>query len=39
MDELLPLALTEMPEKYGKASSGPVVVTPPTTSQPPPTSA
>jgi len=37
MDELLPLALTEMPEKFGKASSTPpVIVTPPTTSQPPP---
>jgi ATP-dependent Lon protease len=40
MDEILPLALTEMPEKYGKASgASPVVVTPPTTTQPPPTSA
>jgi ATP-dependent Lon protease len=38
MDELLPLALTEMPEKFGKASSTPpVIVTPPTTSQPPTT--
>ncbi|MDB4964810.1 MAG: ATP-dependent protease La [Myxococcales bacterium] len=38
IDELLPLALTEMPEKYGKASVTPtVVVTPPTTTgQPPP---
>jgi hypothetical protein len=33
IDELLPLALTEMPEKFGKPSPGatPVVVTPPTT--------
>jgi ATP-dependent Lon protease len=39
MDELLPLALTEMPEKLGKAGPPPVVVTPPTTTQPPPTTA
>jgi len=41
IDELLPLALTEMPEKFGKAPVPPVVVTPPTTSsnQPPPGSA
>ena len=42
MDELLPLALTEMPEKFGATSTVPaVVVTPPTTSssnQPPPVS-
>ena len=32
MDELLPLVLTEMPEKFGKAPrSPPVIVTPPTT--------
>jgi hypothetical protein len=38
MDELLPLALTEMPEKFGKPPSAPpVIVTPPTTpNQPPP---
>jgi ATP-dependent Lon protease len=39
IDELLPLALTEMPEKFGQtATVPPVVVTPPTTSssnQPP----
>jgi ATP-dependent Lon protease len=29
IDELLPLALTEMPEKYGKPQTPPVVVTPP----------
>jgi ATP-dependent Lon protease len=42
IDELLPLALTEMPEKFGKIpGTPPVVVTPPTTSsnQPPPGSA
>ncbi|HEX6839049.1 MAG TPA: endopeptidase La [Polyangia bacterium] len=41
IDELLPLALTEMPEKFGKPPVPPVVVTPPTTSsnQPPPGSA
>jgi ATP-dependent Lon protease len=43
MDEILQLALTELPEKFGKAPGGvpPVVVTPPTTSsnQPPPGSA
>jgi ATP-dependent Lon protease len=40
MDELLPLVLTELPEKFGKVPSAPpVVVTPPSTSQPPPTSA
>ncbi len=41
MDELLPLALTELPEKFGKASptTPPVIVTPPSTTQPPPTSA
>ncbi len=41
IDELLPLALTEMPEKFGKPAVPPVVVTPPTTSsnQPPPGSA
>jgi hypothetical protein len=32
IDELLPLALTEMPEKFGKPSTPPVVVTPPTPS-------
>jgi ATP-dependent Lon protease len=40
IDELLPLALTEMPEKFGKPLAPPtVVVTPPTTKteQPPPT--
>jgi ATP-dependent Lon protease len=38
MEELLPLALTELPEKFGKASPAtpPVVITPPSTSQPPP---
>jgi hypothetical protein len=31
MDEILALALTELPEKYGKnAGAPPVVVTPPT---------
>jgi ATP-dependent Lon protease len=38
IDELLPLALTEMPEKFGKPPVPPVVVTPPTpssTNQPP----
>ncbi len=40
MDELLPLALTEMPEKFGKSSATPpVIVTPPSTTQPPPTTA
>jgi ATP-dependent Lon protease len=41
MDEILQLALTELPDKFGKAGSGtgPVVVTPPSTTQPPPTSA
>jgi ATP-dependent Lon protease len=37
MDELLPLALTELPEKYGKASptgTPPVIVTPPTSTPP-----
>ena len=32
IDELLPLALTEMPEKFGKPPVPPVVVTPPTPS-------
>jgi ATP-dependent Lon protease len=32
IDELLPLALTEMPEKFGKPPTPPVVVTPPTPS-------
>ncbi len=33
MDELLPLVLTEMPEKFGATSTvPPVVVTPPTSS-------
>jgi len=38
IDEILQLALTELPEKFGKAGAGvpPVVVTPPTTQQPPP---
>jgi ATP-dependent Lon protease len=38
MDELLPLALTEMPEKFGQVTptTPPVIVTPPSTSQPPP---
>ena len=32
MDEVLPLALTELPEKFGKtATVPPVIVTPPTT--------
>jgi ATP-dependent Lon protease len=36
MDEILALALTELPEKYGKSSAvPPVVVTPPTTTQTP----
>jgi ATP-dependent Lon protease len=36
MDEILPLALTEVPEKYGKAPvGGAVVVTPPSTPQTP----
>ena len=36
MDELLPLALTELPEKFGKPSTPtPVLVTPPTTTRPP----
>jgi hypothetical protein len=40
MDELLPLALTEMPDKFGKTSATPpVIVTPPTTTPPPATSA
>jgi ATP-dependent Lon protease len=40
MDELLPLALTEMPEKYGKPSTTPpVIVNPPSTTQPPPSTA
>jgi ATP-dependent Lon protease len=42
IDELLPLALTEMPEKYGlgptSGNTPPVVITPPST-PPPPTSA
>jgi ATP-dependent Lon protease len=40
MDEILQLALTELPEKFGKAQPPPVVVTPPTTTsnQPPPQS-
>src|SRR5262249_8617931 len=36
MDELLPLALTEMPEKMGAPPPPSVIVTPPTTQQPPP---
>jgi ATP-dependent Lon protease len=40
MDELLPLVLTEMPEKFGKAGApNPVVVTPPSTTPPPSTTA
>src|SRR5262249_54321069 len=39
IDEILPLVLTELPEKYGKAPAGgggAVIVTPPSTPQPPP---
>ncbi len=41
IDELLPLVLTEMPEKYGKIPSGggTTMITPPTPGQPPPTTA
>ncbi|HZS35773.1 MAG TPA: S16 family serine protease, partial [Polyangia bacterium] len=40
IDELLPLALTELPEKFGKPQAPtPVIVTPPTTTPPPTTSA
>ena len=40
IDELLPLALTELPAGYGKTgASGPVIVTPPSSTPPAPTTA